>query len=288
LRNQSVKEEIMANEKNYKRYFTTRISNVLPNKILIRGYPQQEIIGNLSFAEGFFLTIKGRLPKQNEKAMLEALLNALLDHGFIAASISGARYIASGNPQFIPAVAGGLLAAGANTISPQHSAEFINEAYNLMTGEKLTIEETAKKVVDKCLKEKRRIPGFGHPVHKDFDIRAVRLRELAEKYGLLGEKTKLYEAIHKEFLNQTRKKGIPINVDGMMAAIMNELGFDPLEMVAVAALAVLPGIMAHAIEEIKEGVPIRVIPDMISEYVGESERHIYSDKENRDVKCRNI
>lgn len=250
----------------------TKISRVLEGKVLIRGYPHEQLIGNRSYAEGVFLTIRGELPTREEARMTDALLTSLLDHGFVAASVLAARYCASGNPQLVPGVAAGLLTAGANTISPQHSAEFLEQALKLKRGENLSTEETARRVVEKVRAEKRRIPGFGHPTHKGDDFRARRLRQIAAECGLVGEKTGMYEAIHAEFLRATGRHGICINVDGMLGCIMSEMGFRPMQMAALALLAVLPGIMAHVIEEIEEGKPLRIVRDEDSDYLGRPER----------------
>jgi len=54
-----------------------------------------------------------------------------------------------------------------------------------------------------------------------------------------------------------------------------ELNFDPLEMAGIGALSVLPGVIAHVVEEIRAGVPLRVIPDELgSKYIGAPERHV--------------
>ena len=97
--------------------WATRISRVLDGKVLIRVYSHERLIGDRGYADGVFLTLRGELPTGNERRMTEALLNSLLDHGFVAASVLAARYCASGNPQLIPATAAGLLTAGSNTIS---------------------------------------------------------------------------------------------------------------------------------------------------------------------------
>ena len=170
---------------------------------------------------------------------------------------------------------------GMNTTSPQDSAEVINKYYDLMKKENLTLEETARRVVDDYLKAKKRIPGFGHPLHKENDFRAASLRKVAQRLGIIGERTKLYEAIHGEFLRRSGKKGIPINVDGMMACIMNEMGFEPMEMIAVAVLSVLPGVMAHAIEEIKDWKGLRYPSYETTEYIGEPERNLPGERMNK-------
>jgi citrate synthase len=252
----------------------TKISRVLDGKVLIRGYPHEDLIGDKTYAEGVFLTLRGELPTDEEAVMTDALLTSLLDHGFVAASVLAARYVASGNPQLIPGTAAGLLTAGSNTISPQHCAEFLGDALKLMRTEGLSQEETARRVVEKVRAEKRRIPGFGHPVHKGEDFRARKLRQIAQQCGFVGEKIKLFEAIHAEFRRVTGQQGICINVDGMLGCIMSEMGFRPMQMASIALLAVLPGIMAHVIEEIEEGKPLRIVRDEENDYLGPPERRV--------------
>ncbi len=221
-----------------------------------------------------FLTLRGELPTRQEGRMMDAMLMSLLDHGFVAASVLAARYAASGNPQLVPGTAAGLLTAGSNTISPQHSAEFLDNALKMMRAENLSLEETARRVVAKVRAEKRRIPGLGHPTHKGDDFRATQLRKIAAENGFLGDKIKMFEAIHAEFLRATGRQGICINVDGMLGAIMSEMGFRPMQMASVALLAVLPGVMAHVIEEIEEGKPLRIVRDEDNDYLGPAERPV--------------
>ena len=142
--------------------WATKVSRVLDGRVIIRGYSHEKLIGDRSYSDGVFLTLRGELPTANETKMLDAMLNSLLDHGFVAASILAARYCASGNPQLIPAVAAGMLTAGSNTISPQHTAQFMEEAWQLKEKEGLTIEETAQRVVAQVRATKRRVPGYGH------------------------------------------------------------------------------------------------------------------------------
>jgi citrate synthase len=151
----------------------TRISRVMEGKVIIHGYSHEALIGERPYAEGVFLTLRGELPTKKEARMMDAMLMSLLDHGFVAASVLAARYCASGNPQLQPGVAAGLLTAGSNTISPQHSAEFLDNALKMMRTENLSMEETARRVVAKVRAERKRIPGLGHPTHKgdDQDVR---------------------------------------------------------------------------------------------------------------------
>lgn len=259
-------------------HWQTKISRVLPGKVIIHGYDHKHLIGGPSYAAGVFLTFRGDLPTPKEERMMDAMLASLYDHGFVAASVLAARYCASGNPQLIPATAAGLLTAGSNTINPQHGCDFILEAWALMKREGISMEETARRVVGERRAAKQRIPGFGHPTHKSEDFRATKLWEIAEECGFVGERTRLYQAINAEFRRATGRE-ICINVDGALACIGMEMSFKPIHIAAIAALAVLPGIMAHVIEEIEEGVPLRVIRDEDMDYLGAAERPMPADAE---------
>ncbi|MEX2724157.1 MAG: citryl-CoA lyase [Candidatus Freyarchaeota archaeon] len=256
----------------WKGYFKTAITDLPPGKILIRGYPLDELMGNISFAEVLYLILKGELPSREEGKLLEAVLFGIVDHGFLSSASPPARYVVSGNPDPIHGLVSGILSIGHFTGSPRASGEMLREAYKLMKDENLSVEETAKRVVERFRKEKKRIPGLGHPLYK-VDPRAARLRQLAEKYGKLGEYVRLMEAIRDEFV-RTSGKEIPINTDGMMAAVMAELGFEPIEMELLGVVSYLPGIIGHTIEELKSGQIVRVIPPIITEYTGPPERHL--------------
>lgn len=250
--------------------FRTAVSEVQEGRVVIRGYSHEEIMRELGYAEATFLTLVGRLPSAAEARMMDAILTSLLDHGFVAATVSAARYIASGNPQFVPAVSGGLLAAGRHTLSPEHSAELIRHALEVKRRDELSDEEAARVVIDEVRAEGGRVPGFGHPIHKDGDFRANVLFELAEELGLDGEATRIYRAMHAEFVRQTGKTDIPINIDGCLAALGLDLGLSAHQIVGLALLAVLPGLMAHVIEEIETGNALKWIKD--GEYVGDAYR----------------
>ena len=252
-------------------YWKTKVSKVGAHEILIRGYPLEELIGNLSFAEVMFLTLRGELPSESEAKMLDALLCAIVDHEFIDSTIPAARFAASANWELLPSMAAGICAMGRNTVSPQDTGSLIETGMKLMEDENLSREEAAARIVEQYRKEGRRIPGLGHPTHKNYDPRAKRLREVAEKLGFVGERMLFYEACQKEV---AKRKFLPINVDGMMAAIMCEMGFDPLEMAAIGAVSHIPGLIANIIEEIKEEPPLRMVPEEITEYIGSPRRSL--------------
>lgn len=258
----------------------TGITQLVPGKILIRGYPLDELIGSISYGEMIYLIIKGDLPSKNIGKMMDALLLAITDHGLVSAATPPARIVSAGNPDPIKGICAGILSVGPVTGSPRHSSQFIQNAYRIMKEQNLSMEEVADKIVDEYVLRKERVPGFGHPLFKDVDIRAARLRALAAKYGFVGEKLQLYELIHRKFLEKTGKKDLVINVDGMMAAIMCEMDFDEEMMDIVGVLSYLPGICAHTYEELKEKTGWGFVAQMntLADYTGPGERHLPQDR----------
>jgi len=239
--------------------FTTAVSEVTEGAVNLRGYSLEEIMRKLTYTEGAYLSIFGRLPGEGEHRIVDVLLNSLLDHGFVAATITAARYVASGNPQFVPAVAGGLLACGSNTVSPQHSHELIERAQQLRVEQGLDHAAAARVLIDEYRAARKRIPGFGHPTHKSADFRAEVLFEVTDEVGLTGDAVTQYRELHRQFVEVTGKTNLPINIDGAMAAVGHDLGWTAEQTVALAVLSVLPGLMAHVMEELESGRPLRHI-----------------------------
>jgi len=255
-------------------YFTSGICDVHENDIRIRGYALQDLMGNYSYGDLVALTLKGELPDEGESIVTDAILSSIISHGFIDSSEAVARYVAAGNPNPIAACAAGILGIGFYQAgATRYVAEFINEAFTKLQNESSEeIARVAAEVAKDCVENRRRIPGFGHPIHTS-DPRAIKIFELAEKHGKIGPKTQLYCKIHEEFM-RLRGKKIVINADGAVGAILADFGYDPMHMEGLVAISFLPGILASAIEEIKYGVPFRVLPEVIAKYTGVAPREV--------------
>lgn len=258
--------------------FSTAISDVrVSDAPTIRGYPHKDMIGKLPFSDAAFLTIVGRLPVGNESALVNAMFTSILDYGFIASTISAARYIASGNPQLIPAVGGGLLAAGKNTLSPQDSFDLIEHVLSRSEKEERSPKDVVEVVVSEYLADRRRLPGFGHPTQKHADFRSTALFELARQLGFFGQACETYEALDQELRRQSGRT-LPVNIDACLACLGHDLGLTAHEVVGIAVISIMPGLVAHVIEEIAANQPLRYIRD--GAYDGESLRPLPA-SENR-------
>src|SRR5262245_58857999 len=96
----------------------TALTSIAPNKILIRGYPLDEMMGRLSFADAVYLLLMGELPTPAIGFMLNAVLVSSLDHGVTPPSTLAARNVATSGAPLKDSVAAGVLAFG-----PHHGGD---------------------------------------------------------------------------------------------------------------------------------------------------------------------
>jgi citrate synthase len=138
------------------------------------------------------------------------------------------------------------------------------------------LEDTAAsaRAVDLWLERRGAVPGLGHPLHKQAEPRAVTVRRLALELDGWREHGRLLDAIEAE-LGQRKGRQIPINLAGAIGAVLADLEFDPLIIGGLGALSYGIALLAHITEEIREGVPLRIIPDALgAHYAGPPERHL--------------
>lgn len=270
-------EEGMVEYKNpdkYENYWTTSISRLERNEVLIRGYPLTELVGQISYVEAVILCVRGELPSSTEAHCVNAIFTSAMDHQFLNATALAARVVVSANPDPVVGMATGILSFGKVTAGvPAYVVEMINH-YLPVERNFGAFQEAAQRLVDDYRGRGDRIPGFGHPLHDvdgdHYTFRGKHLRDQAEKGGLpLDGAVAFYEEVHTEFIRQIGKE-LPINVDGLMGSIFAELEYDPLEVQALAPFTMLPGIAAHVVEEIRDGVPLRIVPE--STYTGPAKR----------------
>ena len=252
-------------------YWTTRISRAEGGKIRVRGYPIEELIEGLSYTESAFLILQGELPDERQAALFDLILRSGMDQQFISAAVGAARFTASAFPDsVVPALASGMLATGSVTGSPQEPAEMLIEAISW----ELDAQVAAARAIEVWLERRSAVPGLGHPVHKQAEPRAVTLRRLAMELDGWREHGRLLDSIESELAKQ-KGRAIPINLAGALGAVLADLRFDPLLIGGLGAISYGIALLAHITEEIREGVPLRIIPDALgAHYAGPGERHL--------------
>jgi citrate synthase len=229
----------------------TNITKVEPNKLITRGYPQEDLIENISFSEMIHLIIKGKLPSKNEAKMLGAILVSFCDHGVTPPSTQAARIMASTGSPLNACIAGGILAFGKN------HAGAIEEAMKILQkGMKLpkeNIDELAEQIIHYFIKNNEKIFGFGHRYHNE-DPRAIKLMKMAKKYKCFGKHSELATAMEKILFDRKR---IKMNIDGANGAILSDMGFNWSVGSGIFMIGRLPGILTHINEEKTREAPFR-------------------------------
>ncbi|MEW5993033.1 MAG: citryl-CoA lyase [Candidatus Zixiibacteriota bacterium] len=241
----------------------TAITDIGPGKIRVRGYDIADIMERLSYAEAVYLILKGELPSKAEAALMNAILVSSIDHGASPPSVLGTRTVVSGGNPLNAAIAGGVLVIGdTHGGAIEQAAKLLQELAT--KGDDL--DHIASELVDWLKENKMRMPGFGHRLHK-VDPRTVKLFEIAERHGYSGKHIKLCKAIERTLSKKTGKE-LPINVDGAIAAVISDMGFDWRLGKGFFIISRVPGLLAHAYEELTRERPMRHLGPPPFEYDG--------------------
>ena len=269
----------------------TEISTATEEKTLIRGYNIEDLMSKCSFTQVIFLLWKGELPNKKEEALFNTILISAVEHGITPPSITAARIAYSGSGQFNSAVAAGILAIGQHHGGAMEGCAQLLQIHCDEEFKGKPEEEIAKHIVDNMMERKQRIPGFGHKVYTDADPRAQKILNVAKKNGFSGRYVKTVEKIEayleKHFEAKLRnalqnpkdfemKKGkkLCINIDGAIAAVMLEMGFDWKLGRGFFIMARTAGIIAHVHEEATKEKPFRRLDDKETSYSGVKERKL--------------
>src|SRR5438477_12310142 len=130
--------------------WTTALTSIAPNRILIRGYPLDEMMGRLSFADAVYLLLMGELPTPAIGRMLNAVLVSSVDHGVTPPSTLAARNVATSGAPLKDCIAAGVLAFG-----PRHGGDiescmrFLDAGLTLVRSGR-TLHQAADELIEEC------------------------------------------------------------------------------------------------------------------------------------------
>ena len=256
----------------------TAITHVEPDKILVRGYPLDELMGRLSFADAIYLLVTGELASPTVSRVMDALLVASLDHGATPPSTLAARHVAGTGAPLRAAAAAGILALGSplgGGGSIEGCMRFLDEGLALV-GDWVSHDDAARRLLDQRSGSGRIPPGFGHRRHRR-DPRAARLMQLAFELELEGGHTQLARAVEQELGERQAAAGQPrlsLNADGAIAAVAGDLGLDAEMATMLFTISRVPGLVTHAIEEQRRQDAMRSIDPSKHVYDGPGERRL--------------
>jgi len=223
-------------------------------------------------ANAVFAAVAGTGPFDPKRArMLEAIIVASIDHGVTPPSAQATLVASSVRASYESAVA-----QGAGAITDVHggagekAAEFFLQCAGLAKAERLALEEATRAIIRRYIREGKRVEGMGHRVHTQDPRRDV-LWSLAGESGLAGPCVAV-SRIAEGMLREVRGLSLPINVDGVIGAIIADMGFVPKLAKALFILGRTMGLSAHYFEEVTTQPPMRPIVFSEAVYRGLAER----------------
>jgi citrate synthase len=253
----------------------TALTSIQPNKILLRGYPLDEIMGRLTFGEAIYLLLVGECPTPGIGRLMEALLVSFIDHGATPPSTLAARNTATTGAPLRACVAAGVLGFGRYHGGDIESCmQFLDAGLELVRNGS-SYQDAAAEIVERWEQTGEALPGFGHRFHTS-DPRTTRLFQMALELEVEGTHIQMMRAV--EMYLHTRQPDNdrlpPINIDGAIAAVCSDIGMPPAVANALFIISRVPGIAAQAQEERDRQQPMRQIDPKDHVYDGPSERRL--------------
>mgnify|MGYP001292904572 CR=1 FL=1 len=228
-------------------------SLVRDGEILVRGRPIGSLVDSLGFIDMVFFQLQARTPTEIERRMMDAYLVSLCEHGVTSPSTHGPRVTASVRAPF----AASAMSFIATAMGPLHFGALERAMQELV--ELDATGETTRAFLDRRAAEGGRVWGYGHRFHKstgepdpkrsvqeDADPRVRALIALADALEWPGRHLARVREIGR-MLHE--RKRIPINIDGIAAGLLLDMGFVPETALVFVMLGRLPNIARLHSEE---------------------------------------
>jgi citrate synthase len=216
--------------------------------IIVRGRDLcGQLIGQVTFTEHVWLLVTGELPTPAQRAVLDATLVAIAEHGLVP-SVQASRMTLAAAPEALQgAVAAGILGCGSVILGAAEAAGQLLSSVVARAAESSVSEAAAERVREER-SAKRHVPGYGHPLHKQRDPRVDRLFEVAERAGSSGRHIEAARAVERA-LPDIIGKALALNVSAAIAAVLLDAGYPLLALKGVPILARTASLLAHLLEE---------------------------------------
>jgi citrate synthase len=254
----------------------TALTSIEPNRILVRGYAIDELMGRVTFGDALYLLLTGELPSSSISRLIDAILVGFIDHGVTPPPTLAARQTTSAGAGLSNAVAAGLLGFGKHYGGDVALCRQLLEQGLDLAGSSMLLNTAATDLVEQLVQRDRiPPPGFGHRYHT-IDPRVTRLLQIAHELEVDHLYTQYIRAVEMALARHPALEGeaCPVNVDGAIAAVCGDLGLDADVAEGLAMISRVPGLIAHALEERTRFAPMRHIDPHSHRYDGPSERRL--------------
>lgn len=223
----------------------TAIATSDEHSITVRGLDLcDDLIGQIDFTDYFWLLVTGIRPTDPQKAMMNACLAAIAEHGLVPTVQAARMTLAAGPDAYQAAMAAGLLGmgsvvAGSSEVAGQYLVQIVSDGGD---------EAAVRRSLDALKAERKKVPGLGHPQHSGGDPRAGKLLEIADRLGVSGPHVAVLRLLG-DHAPGIMNRPLPINVSGAIPAVILDAGWPLGALKAVPMLARTAGLAAHLYEE---------------------------------------
>ena len=211
---------------------------------------------SLSYAENFLVMLHGERPDERAARAFDVAMILHAEHEMNASTFT-ARVVAGTGADLTAAVVAAIAALG----GPLHGGA--NEAAMAMF-ERFGSAERTPGEVRGMLERKETLFGFGHPLYRAYDPRAVVLKRISEEFSYDGGEPDWYAITEAAERTVFEAKGLYPNVDLYSGSVYRYLGIPTDLFTPLFAASRVAGWSAHVLEQHADNKIIR--PS--SEYVG--------------------
>jgi len=199
--------------------------------------------------------------------MIEAILVACVDHGVTPPSCQATILAATSRARFEVAVANGISAiTDVHGGAGEKAARFFLTCAKLAAEQKISPAEAAERVIAQRTAAGERIEGLGHRLHTRDPRRDV-LWRLARQTHQAGKCCAVAKVVTDAF-QAVRGMTLPINVDGVIGAIVADMGLDAAVAKALFIFGRIAGLSAHYFEEVSTQPAMRRVNFEQAVYAG--------------------
>ena len=224
---------------------TTSICGFTADDIEVRGKNLvTDFIGEMDFVSAFLYQSLGKPPSSVQVELINTVMVTIMEHGLVPSAVVS-RLTHYGAPEsYQGAIAAGLLGVGDRYAGTSSACGQLLERLHGSADAK----SEAIAIIQEHRTQKRPLPGFGHPIHKDTDPRVERLLSIAENSGSSGEYLALMRLLERTLCEETGKT-LVTNISAAIGAVLAEAGIPSQMMRGIVLTARCAGLVGHIAEE---------------------------------------
>jgi succinyl-CoA synthetase alpha subunit len=203
--------------------------------------------------------------------IIEQIITTCVDHGATPPSAQSTILAATVRPSYQVGIS-----AGIGAITDVHggaggeAARFFINCAEKSESDNIDLSDATVAILNEYVKAGKRVGGLGHRFHT-IDPRRTPLWKLVDDSGLSGKCVEISKIV-TDIFERVRGMNLPINVDGVIGAIVADLGLHPDLAKALFVYGRVVGLSAHFFEEVASQPQMRRVNFGDAVYKGKNER----------------